>query len=192
MNKESAIEAVEKLREQMHDDIDLKCDNLIERIKNGESLDESNDFIERTLLLNSMSAFFKGTKISAVRFSDGREEKVNKWKDAVKIILQDCNSDEKMHFALTNICGTVFGKTRTLFDKTPDEMIAPIKIDEGMYLETKFDVEALLNVLKNRILDFVGYDYSGISIKYKEPIIITNQITDEKTVESVGFTMGGM
>lgn len=191
MNKESAIEAVEKLREQMHDNIDLKCDDLIERIKKGESLDE-NKVIERTLPLNSLSAFFKGTKITAVRFSDGGEEKVNKWKDAVKIILQDCNSDEKMHYTLTDICGKVFGKSRTLFDKTPDEMIAPIKIDENMYLETKFDIEALLNVLKNRILDFVGYDYSGISIKYKEPIIITNQITDEEINESEGFTMGGM
>lgn len=191
MNKKIGIETVEKLRVQMHNDIDSKCDNLIERIMNGESIDDDTT-AQRILPLNSMSAFFKGTKVTAVRFADGSEISVGKWKDAVKVIMQNCNSNEKMHTALTRICGTVFGKTRTLFDKSPDEMIAPIKIDENMYLETKFDVEALLNVLKNRIFDLIGFDYSGISIKVEEPNNSMIQITEEETDESEGFTMGGM
>lgn len=191
MDKQYAIEMIDKLRNEMHTKVDFKCDNLIERIANGESLDDTVES-EMVLPLNSMSALFKGTKVSAVRFSDGREIKVRKWKDAVKVILQDCNSDEDMHNILENICGKVFGKTRTLFDRSPDEMIAPIKIDENMYLETKFDVEALLNVLKNRILDFAEYDYSKISIVFQEPSNTTNQICDYEIEESTGLTLGGM
>lgn len=190
MNKKFAIESVEKLREQMHKNVNLKCDNLIERIINDEPLDDTA--VQRILPLNSMSAFFKGAKVTAVRFSDGSEISVGKWKVAVKVIMQNCNSNEEMHTALTSVCGTVFGKTRTLFDKSPDEMIAPIKIDENMYLETKFDVEALLNVLKNRIFDLIGYDYSGISIKIEEPNSSMNQMTNEETDKSEGFIMGGM
>lgn len=193
MNDITAIETVEKLRNQLHQDIDLKCNSIIERIKNGETLNDSDNFIERTMPLNSMSAFFKGKKITAVTFSDGREISVSKWKEAVQIILQDCNSDKAMHKALADICGKVYGKSRLLFANTPADMIAPIQIGDDMYLETKFDVESLLNVLKNRILDFVGYDYSGISIKFAEPNINISQIVDDDEYEETdGITMGGM
>lgn len=97
MDRKTAINTVEELRIQMHQDIDLKCDSIIEKIKNGESLNESDNCIERTMPLNSLSAFFKGKKITAVTFSDGKEIPVSKWKEAVQIILQDCNSDEVMH-----------------------------------------------------------------------------------------------
>lgn len=192
MDSKTAINTVEELRIQMHQDIDLKCDSIIERIKSGESLSESDNCIEKTMPLNSLSTFFKGKKITAVNFSDGREIAVSKWKEAVQIILQDCNSDEAMHNALIDICGKVYGKSRVLFADTPADMVAPIQIDGDMYLETKFDVESLLNVLKNRILDFVGYDYSGISIKFTEPNISINEVIDNESEEPIGFALGGM
>lgn len=192
MDSKTAINTVEELRIQMHQDIDLKCDSIIERIKSGESLSESDNCIEKTMPLNSLSTFFKGKKITAVNFSDGREIAVSKWKEAVQIILQDCNSEEAMHNALIDICGKVYGKSRVLFADTPADMVAPIQIDGDMYLETKFDVESLLNVLKNRILDFVGYDYSGISIKFTEPNISINEVIDNESEEPIGFALGGM
>ncbi len=192
MDSKTAINTVEELRIQMHQDIDLKCDSIIERIKSGESISESDNCIEKTMPLNSLSTFFKGKKITAVNFSDGREIAVSKWKEAVQIILQDCNSDEAMHNALIDICGKVYGKSRVLFADTPADMVAPIQIDGDMYLETKFDVESLLNVLKNRILDFVGYDYSGISIKFTEPNISINEVIDNESEEPIGFALGGM
>lgn len=192
MDSKTAINTVEELRIQMHQDIDLKCDSIIERIKSGESLSESDNCIEKTMPLNSLSTFFKGKKITVVNFSDGREIAVSKWKEAVQIILQDCNSDEAMHNALIDICGKVYGKSRVLFADTPADMVAPIQIDGDMYLETKFDVESLLNVLKNRILDFVGYDYSGISIKFTEPNISINEVIDNESEEPIGFALGGM
>lgn len=192
MDSKTAINTVEELRIQMHQDIDLKCDSIIERIKSGESLSESDNCIEKTMPLNSLSTFFKGKKITAVNFSDGREIAVSKWKEAVQIILQDCNFDEAMHNALIDICGKVYGKSRVLFADTPADMVAPIQIDGDMYLETKFDVESLLNVLKNRILDFVGYDYSGISIKFTEPNISINEVIDNESEEPIGFALGGM
>ncbi len=87
MDRKTAINTVEELRIQMHQDIDLKCDSIIEKIKNGESLNESDNCIERTMPLNLLSAFFKGKKITAVTFSDGKEIPVSKWKEAVQIIL---------------------------------------------------------------------------------------------------------
>lgn len=192
MNKESAIKTIEDFRLQMHQKIDANCDSIIERIKNGESLDNHENCIESVIPLSAMSALFKGKKITAVSFTDGGEIKVSKWKDAVKLILQDCNSDEKMHNTLVDICGKVYGRNRVLFSKSPADMIAPIKIDEDMYFETKFDIESMLNVLKNRILDFVGYDYSKISVKVAEPNINMNQINEDDTEETVGLIMSGM
>lgn len=192
MNREIAISKIEEFRQQMHEDIDKKCDSIIERIKNGESLKASDNCCERIMPLNSMSAFFKGKKITAVVFSDGREISVSKWKEAVQIILQDCNSDEIMHNTLTDISGKIYGKSRVLFSNTPVDMIAPIQIDDDMYLETKFDVESLLNVLKNRILDFVGYDYSGISIKFKETNLNITSIDEGDIEESNRLIIGGM
>ena len=192
MNRKTAINRIEEIRMQMHQDIDLKCDSLINRIRNGESLNESDTCIERTMPLNSMSAFFKGKKITAVAFSDGREIQISKWKEAVQIILQDCNSDERMHKALTELCGKVYGKSRLLFADTPADMVAPVQIDDNMYFETKFDVESLLNVLKNRILDFADYDYSGISIKFKEPNINRDSVNEDNAEEMNGLIMGGI
>ena len=44
-------------------------------------------------------------------------------------------------------------------------MDAPIKVCDGLFFETKYDTETLLNVLMTRVLDVVGYDYSSIKIR---------------------------
>ena len=48
-------------------------------------------------------------------------------------------------------------------------MGAPLKIDEGLYWESKFDTEALLKNLTGKLLCRVGYDYQGIAVKYRDP-----------------------
>ena len=47
-------------------------------------------------------------------------------------------------------------------------MDVPLKIDEGLYFEGKFDTEALLTMMEKKVLEPVGYDFSGIVIQYTE------------------------
>ena len=42
-----------------------------------------------------------------------------------------------------------------------------MKIDAGMYWESKFDTEALLGNLTEKLLEQVGYDYQNIVIRFR-------------------------
>ena len=42
----------------------------------------------------------------------------------------------------------------------------PIKVDEELYFEGKFDTEAMLNMLEKKVLEPAGVDYSSIKIRY--------------------------
>lgn len=44
-------------------------------------------------------------------------------------------------------------------------MHAPLEIDKNLYMESYYDTASLLYVLKERVLDAVGYDYSGICVR---------------------------
>ena len=48
-------------------------------------------------------------------------------------------------------------------------MGAPLEIDEGLYWESKFDTEALLRNLTDKLLSKVGYDYQGVMVRYLDP-----------------------
>ena len=45
-------------------------------------------------------------------------------------------------------------------------MDVPIKVDEELYFEGKFDTEAMLNMLEKKVLEPAEVDYSGIKIRY--------------------------
>lgn len=45
-------------------------------------------------------------------------------------------------------------------------MDVPIKVDEELYFEGKFDTEAMLNMLEKKVLEPTGVDYSSIKIRY--------------------------
>ena len=42
----------------------------------------------------------------------------------------------------------------------------PIKVDEELYFEGKFDTEAMLSMLEKKVLEPAGVDYSSIKIRY--------------------------
>lgn len=46
-------------------------------------------------------------------------------------------------------------------------MDVPIKVDEELYFEGKFDTEAMLNMLEKKVLELAGVDYSSIKIRYR-------------------------
>ena len=45
-------------------------------------------------------------------------------------------------------------------------MDVPLKVDEELYFEGKFDTEAMLNMLEKKVLEPAGVDYSSIKIRY--------------------------
>ena len=62
--------------------------------------------------------------------------------------------------------GKVAGRQRIILGKSAEEMNVPLKIDEEIYFEGKFDTEALLTMMIKKVLEPVGYDYSQIIIQY--------------------------
>ena len=87
------------------------------------------------------------------------------------MILKDCNADAKMHGRLLAISGKVAGRERVILGRPDRGMDKPLKIDDGIYFESYFDTQYLLKVMKERVLDAVGYDYSGILLYVRDPAL---------------------
>ena len=60
------------------------------------------------------------------------------------------------------------GRQRTFLAANPDGMDVPLEIRPGLFMEGKFDTEALLYTLTKRIFDPVGYNYRGISVQLRQ------------------------
>lgn len=161
-NSGPTAERLEELLEELRAELQA-VNRRIDALLSGQRLEEDS-----SLPLNIHPSIFKGRRPISVSFPDGRTVMTKTWKQVASAILTDCNSDPVMHTRLLSISGKVFGRDRVLLgDK--EGMDVPVKIDEGIYLETKFDTESLLYVLKDRILKPVGYDCGGISIQCRDP-----------------------
>lgn len=119
---------------------------------------------EKIIPLSADEAVFKGECPMGVIFSDGRRQDVSTWKRVFEVILKDCNRDPAKHAILLELRGKLRGRSRVLLGSEVTGMRSPLKIDNGLYAETHYDVTMLLNILKKRILEAVDYDYSGIKI----------------------------
>ena len=148
----TALSQLETLRIEMHRVVDERVDGSIHRILLGGVLN-----IAPTLPLTANSAAFKGEKPESILFPGGREVKTPTWKTAVLAIMQDCNEDPVMHAHLMGLRGKVLGRQRTILAASPEKMHAPLEIDKDLYMESYYDTATLLYVLKNRVLDEVGY-----------------------------------
>lgn len=169
MTKEqiTVLAEIERTRGECHQLVDSKFDALTSQVleEGGPELKED----ERVLTLAAMPSAFKGKKPVSLILPDGAEVNTPSWKKAVTAILQDCNSDPRRHRWMLELRGRVFGNFRPLLAKMPEGMVAPLKIDEGLYWESKFDTEALLRNLTDKLLSKVGYDYQGVVVRYRDP-----------------------
>lgn len=163
------LEMIEQSRKEIHEMIDRKYDEFLERLSNGESLSDLMEEQPRVMSLANMPALFKGKKVDAVIFSDGRTVPVHTWKGAVTEILRDCNQNEAMHNRMLKLCDIVAGRQRIILGSNPNEMDVPLKIAEGIYFEGKFDTEYLIKMMRERVLKEVGYDYVNVSLSIREP-----------------------
>lgn len=111
------------------------------------------------------TAGFRGKKPIAVLFKDERIIAPT-WKSVVKVILQEIIKDSKMKNKLKALSDKLLGRVRKRLSTNSDGMRSPVKICEGLYIETHYDTEMLMNLLL-QILNEIDYDYNNIKIVIK-------------------------
>ena len=163
MNYEQLIE---ELREEMLQLVNTKCDALLQMYRSGEVHTSVKDTIRESSLITVSPAELKGKKPLAVQFAPGEWIETPTWRKVAQRILQACNEQPDIHERFMEMCGKVAGRWRTILGSSPEEMDVPIKVDEELYFEGKFDTEAMLNVLEKKVLEPAGVDYSSIKIRY--------------------------
>ena len=161
------IKELEAMRKRMVQEINTEFDLLIERaISEGLTVDSppSPEPYESLYSLTAGSKIFKGTKPTSVIFEDNSCALVSTWKQVVSVIMDRCLKNESNRRRLTELCGKISGRKRSLLARTGGDMRSPMKLCDDLFMETHYDTETLLNVLTNRILGAIGYDYSDIKI----------------------------
>ena len=171
------IKEIEKMREELVRIVNHRCDELILLCQN-ETVELEPAITERELAWSS-PAIFKGKKPVAVKFASGEIIETSTWRKLVLTILQHCNQQPDMHERLMQLRDKAVGRQRIILGSSVAGMDVPLKIDEGLYFEGKFDTEALLIMLTKKVLEPVGYDYSRIIIQYKDRIQTTSEAVEE-------------
>ena len=105
MEKEQLYEYAGRLRRELHALVDQHMDDFVKRIGDG-------NLSSKTVMACSLAGpdyFFKGKKPVSVVLPGGEERPCKTWREAVSMILKDCNADAKMHGRLLAISGKVAG-----------------------------------------------------------------------------------
>ena len=183
---------VEHCRARLHQLIDDRLDAFILQVTCGDLSEYIQDEAVRAIPFVSAPARCKGAKPVAVILPDGSMVDTPTWKKAAAAILRDCDTDPRRHEQLMEMRGRVNGNFRRLLAETPNDMDAPLKINEDLYLESKFDTQALLENLTQKILRRVGYDCGGIAVLYRSPqqgLSLTNGEIDSEISAPTGMMM---
>lgn len=182
------IEIVEKMREELIQMVNQKCDIMIQMYQNGSQSMYSENRVMENKLAWIASATLKGKTPIGLKFASGVSMKTPTWKSVVQTIMQHCNSQPDMHERLMQLNGKVAGRQRIILGKSAEEVDVPLKIDEGLYFERKFDTEALLTVMVKKVLEPIGYDYSQIIIQYTDRVPVLSEAMEEEP--SMGMVQG--
>lgn len=110
----------------------------------------------------------RGTKPTLVRYGDDAIP-VTSWKRAFATVLDICNRQEHYHEALLAIRNETLGRSRKVIADSPQGMLSPLKVDDNLYIETNFSTEALLKLLRDRILNRIDFDSRSITFEYWRP-----------------------
>lgn len=158
---------LQRLKEELIREIDEKIEQVVKELqKEQQDMPQKGGVkpYESIYPLHVGTGIYKGKRPTGVVFADGRRIDCPTWKRVMEEILKDCCKDEEKRRALMDLRGKILGRNRVLVGSETGKMRSPIKIDEALYVETHYDAETLLRILTTRILDKVGYDYSGIRI----------------------------
>lgn len=160
MNTQKKVEYLNRLRAELTFFINATLDDAMQHLNDTEGVPASG----MTVPIIIHPAFFKGKKPSATIFPNGETVPTSTWKKVVLAVLDDALRDESRRSRLLSLRGHMMGRSRAILDAAPDDMDHPLKIGEGLYLESKYDTQTLLYVLVERVLPPVGYDPIGIRI----------------------------
>lgn len=175
------IEMVEQIREELIQMVNRKCDAMLQMYQNDSQMMTSEQRVIEDKLAWIAPAALKGKKPIGLKFTSGESVKTPTWKSVVQTIMQHCNNKPDMHERLMQLRGKVAGRQRVILGEFPEEMDVPLKIDEGLYFEGKFDTEALLTMMAKKVLEPIGYDYSQIIIQYTDKIPMMSEAMEEET-----------
>lgn len=159
------VEEVEELRKRLINLVNQKCDNILKVYNSKGIVGSPVNIVSEVKLGEAVPYYLKGKKPIAVIF-DGKQIETRTWKLVAAVILTECNREKKYHEQLLYLCDKVLGKNRVILGSKYEGMKVPIKIDEGVYFEAKFDTESLIRVLKERVLKPIGFDMGRVVIKY--------------------------
>ena len=160
MNEQQKVEYLSRLRAELTFFVSAILDDAIRHLDDTNGVPSAG----LTVPIVTHSAFFKGKKPAATVFPNGRTISTSTWKKVVQAVLDEALRDESRRQLLLSLRGRVMGRERVILDADPDNMDQPLKIGDGLYLESKYDTESLLYVLKERVLPPTGYDPIGIRI----------------------------
>ena len=164
------VRELEAMRKRMLQEINTEFDVLLSRIaeETGQgNLCASLPVNDATYPLTAGAGIFKGKKPTGVVIG-GEYVPLRTWKQLVAEIMARCMADARYEQALQAQAGRVSGKKRALLASPDEGMRSPLPIGGGLFLETHYDTETLLNILMNRILRPIGYDYSAIRVTVRE------------------------
>lgn len=162
------IELIEEIREELLQIVNQRCDDLLRMYQNGEQNNYSWAETRECRLAWFSPATLKGKRPRSLTFPSGETVVTPTWKKLAQTILKHCNEQPDMHERLMQLRGEVFGRQRIILREFPERMDVPIRIDQDLYFEAKFDTEALIAMMERKILEPVGYDFSEIVIQYAE------------------------
>lgn len=182
------IEMVEQIRKELIQIVNRKCDAMLQIYQNGSQGAYSENRVMENKLAWIALATLKGKKPIGLKFTSGESVETPTWKSVVQTIMQHCNSQPDMHERLMQLSGKVAGRQRIILGKSAEEMDVPIRIDEGLYFEGKFDTEALLTMMTKKVLEPIGYDYSQIIIQYADRVPMMSEAMEEEP--SMGMVHG--
>lgn len=110
----------------------------------------------------------RGTKPTLLRYGDDVIP-VASWKRAFAAVLDICNRQEHYHERLLAARNETLGRSRKVIADSPQGMLSPLKVDDNLYIETNFSTEALLKLLRDRILSRIDFDSRSITFEYWRP-----------------------
>lgn len=152
MNKEDLLKELDRMRENMIRSINSDFDNFRMKLTGEE-------YTPSPVYLDAPHRFI-GTK--PVKLYIGSEEyAVKKWSEVTSIILSTLNDEH--HDEIRTIADKYQGKKRVILASSGEGMDKPVKVDEDLYFEGHFGIEATLTHLL-RFCKYTGYDKNNILV----------------------------
>lgn len=146
--------------------INTTFDEIVREVEKLEKVENQKETEYESVYPLTNTTGFKGKKPVAV-YMNGKRNIIPTWKKVIEYILKEVIKDEKMKQKIFELRDILLGRVRTRLSKKPDNMRSPIELCTGLYIETHYDTETLMNLLIE-ILNEISYDYSNIRVVIKK------------------------